>query len=194
MININGNYEAKKDAPLFGLKAGGYVCKIVNAVEKTSKKGNPMIELFLDVAEGDYADFYTKKFKADKESNPDAKWRCKAYIVIPDAGADEKNFLVRNFKNFIYAVESSNKGYALIANGGIDVVTLRGKAIGYTFGEEEYEKLDGSIGCTVKPNKAYAVVDITEGNFAVPKKKEVERKPEPPANDPWDDEEGELPF
>lgn len=82
-------------------KEGYYIVMIKSAIESISKENkNPILELSIDIAEGEYTGFYTKlgsQFNADK-------LRKKIYCT-------ESESAMPYFKKFINDVEKSNPGY-----------------------------------------------------------------------------------
>ena len=59
------------------IKEGGYICRIVKVEETESKAGHPMIKVALDVAEGEFKDYYKEQYvKFNSE-----KWGCVLYIL-----------------------------------------------------------------------------------------------------------------
>ena len=51
------------------LPAGGYVCSIVRAECTKSKNGKEMLKLAIDIAEGEYKDFYLNQYLQEQERN-----------------------------------------------------------------------------------------------------------------------------
>ena len=57
------------------LPAGKYICEIKGAKEVETKNGKKQLVLQLDIAEGEYKDFYSDQFsKTIKEKGTAAKW------------------------------------------------------------------------------------------------------------------------
>lgn len=106
MQKPNGYDEANTviGGGLYVLPLDNYICKIVDVQETVSKKGQPMLKIAFDIAEGDYTDFYKTKFMKDKESKPDkAKWSGDAiYYQLTDGDS------VGRFKGVIKCLEESN--------------------------------------------------------------------------------------
>lgn len=157
---ITGEYEK--------LEAGGYICKIVSAKEEKSKSGKRMLVLALDIAEGEKRDFFKKKF--DENTSPEKKW---------SAGAIYRQMLegekaVRFLKGLMTSLESSNENF----KWDWDEKKLVGLKCGAIFGEEEYERLDGSIGISTKIKYIRTIKTIQEGNYKVPEIKKLPQKGE----------------
>ena len=157
---ITGEYEK--------LNAGGYICKIINAKEEKSKSGKRMLVLELDIAEGDKKDFFRNRF--NENSNPDKKWPAGAIYRQMLEGEKAAGFL----KGLMTSLEASNEGF----KWDWDEKKLANLKCGAIFGEEEYEKMDGSIGTTTKVKFIRTVKAIQDGNFKVPELKKLPEKGE----------------
>ncbi len=163
---ITGDYET--------LEAGGYICKIVVAKAETSQAGNEMLVLALDIAEGEHAGYFQRKFEQAKKQNTDVnkkiKWSNNGTHRIMKL--DKEGKCNKFFKGFGTIIEESNPGYKWTGNEE----SLKDKVLGCLFGEEEYEKTGGDIGTAVKAKFIRSVACIKEGKFAVPEIKRLERK------------------
>ena len=146
MTPIQGYKDIQAQGAGFdALPAGGYKCVIVNAQEKDSRTGRPMLCLCLDIAEGEYAGHFRKLWetrKANEKDGKKAKWPCIFYML-----AD--NEAMPRFKGNMNAIEASNEGYDWDATGWKEK-TLTNKVTGAVFREEEFEKSDGSVGVSVR--------------------------------------------
>lgn len=154
----DGNYKT--------LPAGGYVCAIRSGRVEAGKFGDQMV-LALDICEGDYAGFFNDAFQSKKKKDPNAKWPCVFYQSI----LNKDNLTNGWFKGLITSVERSNPGYVW----NWDENTLKGKFIGFVFGEEEWEAQDGSIRTNTKPKTARDRQAIRDGDFIIPPKKLIEK-------------------
>lgn len=114
MQKING-YESAE--PIIGggvyvLPTGNYKMKIIKAEETTSKSGRQMLKIAFDVAEGEFKDFYKKKYEVDLKrqsnanSNKVAKWSNDAIYYQM---CDENN--LGRFKGFMKCLEDSNPNF-----------------------------------------------------------------------------------
>ena len=157
---ITGEYER--------LNAGGYICKIISAKEEKSKSGKRMLVLALDIAEGDKKDFFRNRF--NDNSNPDKKWPAGAIYRQMLEGEKAAGFL----KGLMTSLEASNDGF----KWDWDEKKLANLKCGAIFGEEEYEKMDGSVGTTTKVKFIRTVKAIQDGNFKVPELKKLPEKGE----------------
>lgn len=157
---ITGEYER--------LEAGGYICKIVSAKEEKSKSGKRMLVLALDILEGDKKDYFKKRF--DENTSPDKKWSAGAIYRQMLEGEKTVGFL----KGLMTSLEASNDGF----KWNWDEKKLKDLKCGAIFGEEEYEKMDGSIGTSTKVKFIRTVKAIQDGNFKVPELKKLPQKGE----------------
>ncbi|MBQ8699394.1 MAG: DUF669 domain-containing protein [Clostridia bacterium] len=168
MTPINGYHEAQAiQGGGEALPAGGYKCTIVKAYEDTSKNGRPMLDVCLDISDGDHKGYFSRLYRSRKELNDkdgkDTKWPCIMYLLADDEA-------VGRFKGAMKAIEDSNPGYSW-ENSGWKEETLKGKAVGVVFREEEYEKRDGSIGVTTRAAWMRNVDKVEEA--AVPSRKKM---------------------
>ena len=99
------------------LPAGPYVAKIIN-VKIDGDEPDQSLILRLDIAEGEYAGYYTARYKADEEwknSQYPPKYKGDLRIRIPNP--DNKKAMypesdLRRFNDAMYRIEQSNPGYA----------------------------------------------------------------------------------
>ncbi|WFR56413.1 hypothetical protein QA584_22795 [Anaerocolumna sp. AGMB13025] len=113
------------------IKLGGHICKIMQVKETISSTGKDMLEISLDIAEGDQKDYYAQQYKTDTRTNK--KWGCVVNQLINDNDGNTS----RGFKSFITAVENSNSGFK-VAWGNNFAACFKGKLIGGVFGREQY--------------------------------------------------------
>lgn len=198
MINIPGDFNTAKaytgGSDYTPLPVGGHICKIIGARAAKSRNGNDMLEVAFDIAEGGPDDGrFKERFDAMRKSKPDCKWPAGGMFrtAVQKKDGTTNSF----FKGFVTAVEQSNSGYNFPATNGNEE-TLKGKVVGFNFGEEEYKANDGSIKTAVKAFYAVSIQRVREG-IEPPKKHEYQPRPgESMANqgftevDPGD----ELPF
>lgn len=157
---ITGEYEK--------LEAGGYICKIVNAKEEISRSGKKMLVIALDILEGDKKDFFRNKF--NENASPDKKWPAGGIYRQMLEGEKSAGFL----KGLMTSLEASNEGF----KWDWDEKKLKDLKCGAIFGEEEYEKMDGSIGTSTKVKFIRTIKSIQDGNFKVPELKRITPKGE----------------
>lgn len=167
----NEKWSANKSAKpgeFSNLPAGGYVCKIVDAEFTESKAGNDMLNLNVDIAEGDYTNYFqssVNRFKSDKWINA-AVYR----QLILDSSKNISGF----FKGLLEIIEDSNPNFTAYEKGGVDNRALVGKLIGFVFGDEEYQKNNGDIATRAVVRTPKTVDDIRNGDFTVPPLKKMD--------------------
>lgn len=149
------------------LEPGGYELKIIGA--KVEKFTNcEVLKVAFDIAAGDNAGFFKKRFDASKAQNNDAKWSGIFDVFLPkDDGSELDNYTKQSFKRFITSVEKSNDGYTWNWNEA----SLKGKFFGGVFGREQFETKDGKLKFATKCRFARSIESIRSGNFTVPEDK-----------------------
>ena len=162
---LTGEYER--------LKSGGYICKIIAAKEEKSKSGNRMLTIALDIAEGEHKGFFMKRWEElRKEINDPNK-----EVKYPSAGVyhqmlEGNEKAIGFLKGLMTSLEASNPKF----KWDWDEKKLVGLRCGAIFGEEEYEKLDGSIGTSCKVKFIRTIKCIQDNNFKVPELKKLPEK------------------
>lgn len=153
------------------LEAGGYICKVLNVKEQTSRNGAEMLILAIDIEEGDKKDYFKEQY--EKNTSEDKKWRANITFMIPEEDEEEAGWKLRRFKTNITRFEESNSGYHFDWEHPEKLI---GKKIGVIFCEEEYQANDGSIRTSVKPmfNSVELVDVIKSGDFNIPEIKRLE--------------------
>ena len=139
------------------LPVGGYVCKIMKAEQDRTKNGDPVLILSLDIAEGEYTDFYRRQYASRKDENK--RWGCTYRQLITDKSV---NFL----KGLITCIEKSNDMHW---NG--EEAALKGKLVGMLFGREQYRNAHRDLRWSVKPVQPRTIDVIRSGEFELPKDK-----------------------
>ena len=86
----------------------------------------------------------------------------------------EGDYWLNRFKGLMTSLEKSNDNFNWLECNH-DENKIKGLHIGAIFGEEEYEKMDGSIGTTTKVTQIRSTEIIKEGNYTVPEKKKLEK-------------------
>lgn len=179
---LTGEYET--------LEAGGYICKIIAAKEETSKTSKKMLVLALDIVEGEKKDFFKKRFEENKKNNTDPTKE----IKWPSGGTYrqmlEGEKAVGYLKGLMTSLENSNPTF----KWDWDEKKLKNLKCGAIFGEEEYEKMDGSIGTTTKIKFIRTVEAIKEGKFKIPEIKKLIQKGEAFDDFATDVQNDDLPF
>ena len=168
------DYDSVKVGEARILPAGGYICKILNAEETTSRNGKPMLKVSFDIDEGEFKGYFRDLFKGWKENSDDpatVKWPftgTKWILLYNNEGKTN-----RDFKSFCTALEDS--GTEVWKNGAFDTNGLKGALLGIIFRREETEYHNERKWRTA-PFGFRSVKTIEEGNFNVPEDKPL---PEP---------------
>ena len=150
------------------LPPGGYVCQILNAKEETSKAGNDMVVLMLDIVEGEHTNYFRDLFKKRKDNadNP-------ASVKYPFDGMAYVNFTyegktTKKFKALCTSVEEDGK---TIVWGDKFAESLKGATIGVIFRREESQGRGDNADKTFWNTKPYvfrSAQTIRDGDFNVP--------------------------
>lgn len=154
MKAFNG-YEAKYQAggAIFEpIPAGAYVGKIYGA-----KADEQALVIQVDVTEGEYANYYHDRFKADEGSSFGQKYKGTFRLSLP-AGDSNDDWKIRMFNSAIGAIELSNPGYKWDWNEA----GLKGKSIGLNVREREWE-MNGNAGVTTEIGALVPVEDVKAG-------------------------------
>lgn len=165
-VALTGEYEK--------LEAGGYICKIIAAKEEQSRSGKRMLVLALDILEGEKKDYFKNRFEENKKNNTDPnkkiKWPAGGTYYQMLEGDKAAGYL----KGLMTSLEKSNDGF----KWDWDEKKLKDLRCGAIFGEEEYEKMDGSVGVSTKVKYIRTVESINKGNFKIPEIKRLPQKGE----------------
>lgn len=194
-MNKPKNWESVKPATeRQQLPKGGYVCKIMNAevVECNGRNGTfEMLEIALDIVEGEYKDFYINDFRQNPEV--DKKWKGTYRLFVPkDDGSEKDEWTKSKLKAATDAIEESNSGY----HWDWDESGLKGKTIGAIFRSEEYD-FNGHQGFATRCFKLVPIESIRAGKFKVPEDKLLEKKSSPINPNDFTEvpvDESDLPF
>ena len=149
------------------LPAGGYVCKIVEAVDcpigfnsMQPEKGE-YIALVYDIAEGPYKDYYNDDFG-------------KKYKSAHTYYASYKDTNFGRFKGMLTAIDESNgTTFVAQAENGLKEQQLVGKILGVVLGEEEYNSDYGYVRVSLKARYVCSADKIRKGEFKVPELKKL---------------------
>ena len=142
-INNWNEIEAKGMEDFKSIHIGAYECVIKEAnVHKSEQSGKESFRVAVDIAKGEYKDYYQKRY--DNNTNENKKWDNNATRYLAFQGDN-----VAYFKGFITGVENSNPGY----KWNWEESTLVGKKICGVFKYEEYENQEGKKGIKVRLSK-----------------------------------------
>jgi hypothetical protein len=153
-------------------KAGGYALRCCTVEETESRAGNPMIVFDFDISQGDFRNYYSKRFASNQNANK--KWPLRYYQLVNEEQAGR-------YKGVIESFRKSNPSFPSAAFSGPehDLKALIGLEIGGVLQEEEYEKQDGSVGAILKIFYLTSVETAMKPDVSVPKKKCLKVASEP---------------
>lgn len=156
-VKVGGEFTA--------LPANGYVCVVKKARMTTNSNGLPMIEVPIDISEGEYAQYFTNLFRDRMSRDPNSKYPYNGILKI--TAVDENGNTKKNFKSFCTAIEQSN-GIVLPRNDERFLKALVGMEVGVLYQREEYVGNDGKEHWSTKPKWFRSTESIRKGNFTVP--------------------------
>ena len=173
MIKPNGFEEAREFGEYTPLELGGHKLTIMKVEECTTSLGNQYIKVSFDTAKDDtQPNYYSNQYRQDTRENK--KWSG-VTTVFP---TDKDGKTSRPFKTFCTSVEKSNAGFKIVW-GDKFCDSLKGKAIGGVFGEEEYINTFGEVKTAHKLFWFRSIDGITEAE--VPNKRTLAADDEEPA-------------
>ena len=147
------------------LPAGGYVCRVLKAQMVNNSIGLPMVEVMVDIIDGEYTQYFSNLFRNRQSSDPNAKYPFNGILKI--IAVDENGNTKKNFKSFCTAVEQSND-ITLPRDDQAFLNTLKGKEVGVLYQREEFVGNDGNSHWSTKPKWFRSVEAIQKGEFTVP--------------------------
>lgn len=175
-----------------------YVCKIVN-----TDLENGRLKLELDIAEGDFADYFKDDFDERKARGLKfVYWSLNASIPIAFDDAKNGAFFQRLYKRFDLNVTASNPNFELADNRGVvDIDKLIGKQIGALIIAVEKE-INMSVYRNFRVEETYTVKEVHDGKTREAwivgvdgtKRKPGEPAPEKPKTDSEPVDDVDIPF
>lgn len=163
MIKTYKGQTAKKATTNEPLPAGGYVATIAGARVENYDWGDVLVIAF-DISEGEYANFFQRKFEND--TSTDKKWKGTYRINIPEESNQYFESQQKAFNNLIYSLEDSNPNYHYDCNEQL----LKSKSIGVIYRNKEWE-YKGKTGWTTECCTVTDVESIRSGDFKIWKDK-----------------------
>lgn len=152
------NIEASEEGSYKQLPAGAYVCTIMEANDYEKRE---YVELLVDIIDGEYKDYFSDRFYADKP------W---AHRII----MSYKDTALGMLKGRLQTIAKCNPGFDAEAawNGGA-LQKFTGKAVGVVFRQEEYlDKKTGDFKLgPARPDRMCAPDALTEPKNADPQPK-----------------------
>lgn len=153
-----GEYEA--------LPVGVYKCKIMKAEAMTSSNGKEFLKISYDINDGDYKEFFKRKYQNDVRTPDLKKWSGVWTLFTLDYNGNTNRY----FKGLITSVEASNKSFKFNFD---KPELLKDKLVGIVMREEEFEGQTGDVLTSVKAFRACPYENTDEQS--IPKKKELKK-------------------
>lgn len=158
------NFEAKQSKGFLTVPpAGAYVAEIknVNVIEPTDRNPRTVLELIVDISEGEYTHRYKDLFDENKNRFGDANYRGTFRITVPTEQDDEEdNWIKRKFEDQMFAIQESNPGYAW----DWDEKRLKMKKVGISVRNRIYE-YGGKTRSTTEIGRLEIVQDVRDGKI-----------------------------
>lgn len=158
-----GYDEAQSFGEFETLPAGGYKCIIKKVICEKTGAGKEYLKIEFDIAEGEYKEFYQKKYNNDTRAPEERKWSGTWTVFTEGYNKGTTN---PKFKGLITSVEASNAKFKF----DFDEQKLINKKVGLVFREEEFEGQDGKVHTSVKPFFAVSYDKAEEAKVPNPKK------------------------
>lgn len=165
MRKPKGYDEAKAYTDVIKLPPGAYVVEIKKAVPGKYTNGNEYLQISFDICEGEYTDFYKKKYEEDTNEPKTYKGRIRLNLPKED-GSEQDGWTIRRLKTNMTAIEESNEGYAW----DWDENTLKGLKSGLLFRNKEYS-YEGRTGFWTEPFQFISADKVRTGDFKMPQDK-----------------------
>lgn len=142
--------------------AGGYIGKIKGVKLTKSKAGKDMLVFTLDIAEGEFAGYFTKRYERRLETNENAKYPANGlYRQVVEGDS------LGRFKGLIMALEESNPKF----EWNWDESKLVGLRVGLVIREKEFYGDDSQLRTTIEITDLRAVEGIED--IPAPAKKTI---------------------
>lgn len=165
------------------LPPGGYVCRILKAKLTQTKSTNlPMVEAIVDIIDGEYEQYFSKRYEDNKAKHgKDAKFPNNAIVRVVAIDADGNT--KKQFKSFCTCIEESNQMEVPKDNDDAFIKAIQGKEIGVLFGREEFVGNDGNSHFSTKPRWFRSTESILNGDFETPADQLLDNSYYPSASD-----------
>lgn len=157
------------------LPVGNYVVRVQNVYDVPEKE---YIRVEFDIVEGKFEGYFSNLFKnLGVWSNQGVKY------------ASYKETATKFFRQFVTALEKSNKGYVW----DWDESKWKGKLFVAVYGEEEYIDKNGDVKTSVKLRECRSIEALKNGEIKTPQLKKLATKPQAPVTD-YTVNNDDLPF
>ena len=156
------NFEARERTSFLTVPpAGAYVARIenVNVQEPTDTNPRTVIELIVDITEGEYTHRYKDLFDDQKSRFGNANYRGTFRLTVPtDDDADEDNWIKRKFETSMWCIEQSNPNF----EWDWDEKKLRKLSVGISVRNKKYD-YNGKEKTTTEIGRLEVVQDVRDG-------------------------------
>ena len=156
------NFEARERTSFLTVPpAGAYVARIenVNVQEPTDTNPRTVIELIVDITEGEYTHRYKDLFDDQKSRFGNANYRGTFRLTVPtDDDADEDNWIKRKFETSMWCIEQSNPNF----EWDWDEKKLRKLSVGISVRNKKYD-YNGKVKTTTEIGRLEVVQDVRDG-------------------------------
>jgi len=126
-------YEGKKSSNFIDLPPVGAYIGEIQAAREAEQNGRPVVELFMEITEGEYANRFHEVYEDQKERFGDNVKYKGIFRLVPYMEGDE-DWRRKVFEENLWAVEQSNPGY----KWDWDEKKLKGKKVGISIRKRLY--------------------------------------------------------
>ena len=126
-------FEAKKSSNYIDLPPVGAYIGEIQAAREAEQNGRPVIELFMEITEGEYKNRFHEVYEDQKERFGDGAKYKGIFRLVPPVDGDE-DWRRKVFEGNLWAVEQSNTGY----KWDWDEKKLKGKKVGISIRKRLY--------------------------------------------------------
>lgn len=152
------------------LPKGGYIVRITDIREETSQNGGQMIHFMFDIADGEFANYFSNLFESRRRKNLDpnktVKWPFEGQMWVPIQDYEDASKMSRKFKGLCTALKDSGTE-PWLPNDAFNMQGAKGATIGMVFQRVEREYQGKKIWETV-PWACRSVGAIDSGDYYVP--------------------------
>ena len=142
MINYAGMKSEERKGAYGQLPAGPYV-GIIRATKIDGDAPDQYLVIRLDVAEGEYKDYFKKRYEHDSSNNSkyEPKYKGDFRLRIPNPNnmkAQRPELGLASFNDALWRIEKSNPGKVLYTENGLDENRLKGLTVGFSMQDDSY--------------------------------------------------------
>lgn len=192
-MKSTSDFKSERAANSYPMLPKGLYAATIKAVKVEDDGPDQRLTLRLEITEGEYAGYYTKRYNADKERGGQFEVKYKGDYTL--YAVDKKNTNrrwpdsdIKTFNGAIWAIEQSNPGYHWDWNED----GLKGKFVGINVRQGSY---NGSPYTTI--GRLESIPEIREGKVKVmqdAKPRGSAAQTEAPANDGFTQVDEDVPF